>query len=341
MRPVLLLMLLAACSSSAPEAAKPAATPAAAPAATAPAAAATPAAAPSAPSRLITGAGVRVRAAADAASAEVVKLSLGTVVTELEQSAHKAKVGDKEDVWVRVRTADGKEGWVFGGFTQTVDPAKASEALLALARARSADPKAGFAELADLVGALERLAPTVQGQVSLEARYLRLVALQAAVSAFEREGSKAAGGKAFIDAHKEVFMDEISASYMVGGQAIEDVLKEARGTPLEEPIQWSAAIWPSGGECEGDPMCVSGRALGDYGEYAKKFPKGPHVKEALDGMKSSFDYIADEADFKEYGVEKKEMDARLAELEAILKAAAPGDAAWTALIGRIKKKNGG
>lgn len=340
MRPVLLLMLLAACSSSAPEAAKPAAAvpPAAAPAAAAPAA---PAAVPTAPSRLITGAGVRVRAAADAASAEVVKLSLGTVVTELEQSAHKAKVGDKEDVWVRVRTSDGKEGWVFGGFTQTVDPAKASDALLALARARSADPKAGFAELADLVGALERLVPTLQGQMSLEARYLRLVALQAAVSAFEREGSKAAGGKAFIDAHKEVFMDEISASYMVGGQAIDDVLKEARGTPLEEPILWSAAIWPTGGECEGDPMCVSGAAMLDYGEYAKKFPKGPHVKEALDGLKSSFEYIANEADFKEYGVEKKDMDARIAELEAVIKAAAPGDAAWTALIGKIKKKNGG
>jgi hypothetical protein len=342
---LLSLLTLIACSTpSVPEPkapAPPVGTPAA-PAAAPPAAAAPAApAAAAAPSRLITGAGVRVRAAADAASAEVTKLSLGTVVTELERSAHTATVGGKQDVWVRVKAPDGKEGWVFGGLTQVVEPAKAAEALLALARARVADKAASFAELADLVGALERLTPTVAGALNLEARWARLVALQAALSRVEMEVNKPPGFQAFVDAHKDVtFYDEIGARMIVSRQLIEDLVKESKGGPLEEPILWSAAEWPHGGECEGDPFCVSGSAMLDYGTYATAFPKGAHVKEALEGLRVAFVYVADDADFAEYSVDKAEMRARIAELEAVIKLAAPDDAAWKALITKLKKKTG-
>src|SRR5215469_12981834 len=81
---------------------------------------------PAKPRILITS-GVRARTDPAVTAAEVAKLQLGSIVNELQPSPNKDKIGGVEDYWYRVAFPDGKEGWVFGGFTLLFDTNKREE----------------------------------------------------------------------------------------------------------------------------------------------------------------------------------------------------------------------
>src|SRR5215211_3209740 len=68
-------------------------------------------------SRITVASGVRLRSSPATSADEVARLQIGAVVREMEQSAGKEKISNSEDYWYRVVTGDGKEGWLFGGFT--------------------------------------------------------------------------------------------------------------------------------------------------------------------------------------------------------------------------------
>ena len=61
--------------------------------------------------RITTASGVRVRARPDTGAGETAKLPLGVVLSELEHSQDKAKVGGSEDYWYLVSTPDGAKTW--------------------------------------------------------------------------------------------------------------------------------------------------------------------------------------------------------------------------------------
>src|ERR1051325_11553381 len=77
--------------------------------------------------RILTASGVRVRSASQVSAPEVSKLQIGTVVTELEQSATVDTIGSASDHWYRVGLADGREGWIFGGFTAPFEASRRAE----------------------------------------------------------------------------------------------------------------------------------------------------------------------------------------------------------------------
>src|SRR5690349_17097284 len=76
---------------------------------------------PAGKSRITVASGVRVRVMPNTTAEEVTRLGVGTVVQELEQSAGKERIGSAQDYWYRVGCADGRTGWLFGGFTAPFD----------------------------------------------------------------------------------------------------------------------------------------------------------------------------------------------------------------------------
>ncbi|HWP44705.1 MAG TPA: SH3 domain-containing protein, partial [Blastocatellia bacterium] len=72
-------------------------------------------------SLIIVTSGVRVRSGPAASAGEVTRLNLGAVVRQLERTSSRERVAGIEDYWYRVATPDGKEGWVFGGYTASYE----------------------------------------------------------------------------------------------------------------------------------------------------------------------------------------------------------------------------
>jgi hypothetical protein len=60
--------------------------------------------------RIVSASNVRPRSAPQTASEELTRVSLGTVITELEASPDR--------MWFRVQLPDGKTGWIFSSLTQ-------------------------------------------------------------------------------------------------------------------------------------------------------------------------------------------------------------------------------
>src|SRR5689334_7221014 len=60
--------------------------------------------------RIVYASNVRLRAEPQTTADELMRLALGTVLTQLETSA--------DGTWYRVQTPDGKSGWVFANLTQ-------------------------------------------------------------------------------------------------------------------------------------------------------------------------------------------------------------------------------
>src|ERR1051325_395456 len=101
-------------------------------------------------SRITTASNVRARALPNTSAEEVTKLSIGTIVDQLEQSPAKEKVGNSEDFWYKVALPNGKEGWVFGAFTLPFDAANRGEIYKRIASERLKIKDANFADSADL-----------------------------------------------------------------------------------------------------------------------------------------------------------------------------------------------
>jgi hypothetical protein len=259
-------------ASTAPPATAPAKAPVAAP--TAPAVAAT--------SRLITASGVRLRQTASTDGAEVARLSIGTVVTELARSPTKVKVGAQEDHWYEVRTSAGQQGWVFGAVTQPVDAAGRDAARVALAEQRLKVAEAPFPDRVDLynmlVSAVAEAGPAAKPELEL----LRLLSVRYALDAREVSGQQAPGVDAWAKGLEPlVFHDEISASWLVRADEVWKLHEQHKATPVADRIAWEAAQTPFGGECEGDATCTLGSLDMAEGRYLRASPKGAYVAQAL------------------------------------------------------------
>lgn len=59
----------------------------------------------------------RLRTLPQTTAEEIARLPLGTIVSVLDQSAAKERIGGIEDFWYRVKTVAGESGWLFGGLT--------------------------------------------------------------------------------------------------------------------------------------------------------------------------------------------------------------------------------
>lgn len=238
------------------------------------------AAPPVPPQRLVTGTGLRIRAAPEASAAVVEKVALGSVLPCLEESPPVA-IGERTASFCRM-----ERGWYFTALTEPLQSDRFAQ-VDRLIEARTRELPEGVAEerwpdVYQLHMMMLRRIDERSGVGKLKARLAELSFVATHASAFH--------------ADPRVVGDD-SQGPRVKNSAFEKMVKDAKGTAAHEDATWALYQHGWGGECEGDPPCVLGRAHGTACTFLASFPKGERARLAV-------------ADIIETLVSQAEFDAR-------------------------------
>ncbi len=235
---------------------------------------------------IVTGSNIRVRQTADVSALEVGKLTLGVIVTQKGKSASKTTIGGKSDFWYQISSPN-LSGWVFGGFLKPYTTSQKNLIYTELIRSRLSVEATNFLDEADLVVFTERAirevkAPQLLGELEMS----RLLAIQRAAKLMMMDtetGAYPEPYKTWVLRHegKSLFYDEISAQYLLSTKDFWALATKYKNAAIGERIAWEASLVPLGGECEGDLSCNLGSLDLTVGEYLRRYPKGAHVREAL------------------------------------------------------------
>ena len=240
-------------------------------------------------SRITTASGVRVRSAPQTTADEVAKLPIGVVFPESEHSDKKENINGVEDFWYRVKTDDGKEGWVFGGFTAPVNTAGLAPAYRKIANDRLKVENLSPNDLLELAEFIARITDTVTApEMKAELELDRLLAIKKMLASIMGEKASQAPFQQWIKEHdNQIAYSEPSGQWLVRSNLFWDLQKQNAKLPIAELIAWEAAENPLPGECEGFLECDLGEFNMTNGRYLELYPHGAHVNEALDHLEET------------------------------------------------------
>ncbi|MBI4854443.1 MAG: SH3 domain-containing protein [Acidobacteria bacterium] len=233
-------------------------------------------------SRIITASAVRVRSNPQTSSQEITKLSVGTIVKEIEKSDRKEKIGQQEDFWYQVVLSDGKQGWVFGAFTKSFETDKQEQIYINLLNDRLT-AKTSFNDQVDLVNFLERIAkevktPTISAELELGA----LLALRQSLHSIPFDKDDSGLYKSWLKKQDpKIVYNEPAGSWEVRSDMFWDLQKKYSFLPVGDKIAWEAARNVIPGECEGYFPCYIAAINLSLGEYLSLYPNGKYSQEAL------------------------------------------------------------
>lgn len=233
-------------------------------------------------SRIITASAVRVRSDPQTTAKEITKLAVGTVVKEIGKTEKKEKIGQDQDFWYQVLLSDGKQGWVFGGFTESFDESKKEQIYINLVNARLKE-KTSFNDQMDLVNFLEKTIKEVKTPATLaELELGQLLALRQSVDSIPVEKSDSGQYKSWLKKQDaKIYYDEIQGSWKIRYDVFWDLQEKYKALPVGDKIAWEAANNPLGGECEGFVSCYIGAINSTNARYLLLYPNGKNAEEAL------------------------------------------------------------
>jgi hypothetical protein len=242
----------------------------------------------SASARITAAANVTLRAQPVPTAPAVGQLPLGTEVTD-------AGPAGLDKTWVRVRLADGREGWLLANLTKPLDAAwrwTTFDRVIADRLGRKGD---GFPALAELVAFIERIAPEYtdpDGRARVELSRMRATA--AAIAAIPANGGRRDPYAPWLAARKaEAIYDEPGGRWMLSSTAIWDLHRRHAGTSSADDIAWFAVTNGLGGECEGHLPCYVEWRDRLQGEYLRRQPGGRHAEEAVGAIKDLADLLVE------------------------------------------------
>jgi outer membrane protein assembly factor BamB len=213
--------------------------------------------------------GARVRSAPAAHGPVVVSLPVGTVLTE------KGERGE----WLRVKGPDGA-GFVHGSLVSPWTEPQAAAIHQQIGSDRLGLQELTEPELLDLVAFLDRVSRV--GTRAEQAR-LRLLHLDAVARAAHLDGAPQA-----------LVVDDYAQGRRISQDAYWKLAEEFADTAVAENIAWGALRVGSGGECEGDPLCMLQRAhRHGEGRYLAAHPHGSHAELAHDQLGHELDAVAE------------------------------------------------
>ncbi|MBO0719382.1 MAG: SH3 domain-containing protein [Blastocatellia bacterium] len=235
----------------------------------------------------------RLRTSPQTSAEEVIRLPLGTIVLTLDQSAEKEKIGGMEDFWYRVRTEDGKSGWLFGGLTANFLPASREEIYLSIAVERLKTARQDFFEQVDLYKFLTRAiteikAPTIAAELELA----QLLALSNSLRAIPRPREPQQPYASWLQVHEaDIVYSEPAAMWLVKLEHFWELEKKYHSLPIGERIAWTAAHYELPGECEGDIPCLFAVMRMREGKYLELYPNGAHAAEIISQINELLRFI--------------------------------------------------
>jgi hypothetical protein len=236
--------------------------------------------------RITAAANVTLRVMPSPDAAVVTQLPLGTELVE-------AGPAGLEKTWVRVRIADGREGWLQANLTRPFDrnwPWPVFDRIIADRLNRKGD---GFPAAAELVAFIERVAPEYtdpDGRGRIE--FARLRATSSALSAVPFGAGRREPYASWLAARKDfVTYDEPGGRWMLTDAAVWDTHAQQSETTSADEIAWFAVGNGLAGECEGHLPCYLVWRNRLHGEYLRRHPLGKHAAEAVAAIKSTADFL--------------------------------------------------
>ena len=283
---------------------------------------------------VINGNGVRLRAEPNVSSAELDKLSLGTSVTPLQKTTKPSTVNGNTGYWYQIKTAKAT-GWVFGSFlTPATDNVNTT---LELLRGKLKAENLSFEDAVAAYKLADNTLPqaktrNAKGELELD----KLIALQRSYDSIPADKMQQAPYVDWYKQHSSIsFGDDPSGQYLVSTKPFWALADQYKNDAIGDTIAWQAAQQRLGGECEGFIGCSSVASQRTDGEYLKRYPKGQHVKAALDNVTANFKYMLQEWNKPEQDTR----DVNLKEWNAILSPQANNPNAKQAL-GYLKQMQG-
>ena len=242
---------------------------------------------PSTPAVRITAAtNVTLRALPSTNAAAVAQLPLGTELTD-------SGPADLDRTWVRVKLADGREGWLRTDLTKPIDRAWRWPTFDRIIEERLGRKGDGFAAQAELVAFVDRVAPEytdAEGHARIDLARLR--ALQAALGTIPFRGDQREPYASFLGARKAtVTYDDPAGRWLVASEAIWDLQSKHASTATADDLAWFAVTNGLAGECEGYLPCYLRWRNRLQGEYLRREPNGRHVDEAIGLVKETADAV--------------------------------------------------
>lgn len=241
---------------------------------------------PSAATRIVAAANVNLRAQPSASSQAVAQLALGTEVTETGPAG-------ANKTWVRIRLADGREGWVLASLTRPIDGHWRWITYDRIIEERLGRTGDGFAAIAELVAFIERVAPAytdADGRARIDLSRLR--AMAAALKALPVAAQNADPYRRWMDARKdELVYNEPAGEWMLRSPVIWALQARHARTALADDLAWFAVSNGLAGECEGWVPCYMASKNVLEGEYLRRLPRGRRAEEAVAVIRDMTDMV--------------------------------------------------
>jgi len=236
--------------------------------------------------RITAAANTTLRALPSTTAAAVAQLPLGTELSDVGPAG-------LDKTWLRVRVADGREGWIVANLTRPLDPHwrwPTFDRIIAERLGRKGD---GFPALIELVAFIERIAPEYSdpdGRARVELSRLRATAAAAEAIPF-KGGTRDPYASWLKTRTPDVTYDDPRGGWMLSDRPIWAAHARASSSPVSDEIAWFAVTNGLGGECEGYLPCYMKWRNRLQGEYLRLHPNGKHAEEAVGVVKETSDRL--------------------------------------------------
>ena len=229
--------------------------------------------------RLTSASNVRLRSEPVDSAGVVVTVPLGTALVGIE-------TGGADRTWLRVRTGDGKEGWVLTRLTRRFDAENRLDVIEQVVTERLARKGDSFAARAEIVDLIDRtLADASDAERAGRLSLLWIRAVGATATALPPKHRLVEPYASWVEARKtSVWWDEVGAHWMLSLDALKELHERHRTTSSADPIAWAMVENGLGGECEGYLPCYVERTNMLEGEYLRRHPNGKRVDDAVSGI---------------------------------------------------------
>jgi hypothetical protein len=226
---------------------------------------------------ITNGTNVRLRAAPQRAASIAFELPIGTELSVLERS------GAPSDPWLRVRTNDGRTGWVLGRLTTKIDAQRSDdtvESILLDQLKKEAD--SSFEARLQVFDFIEQRSGRVKDR-EREARFAlyRLRSMQHVFASIPSQGNDRDPYRDWIAKHDDAARyNSPAGAWMVDPEYVKRIHDRYRDTNAADEIAWLYVGNGLTGECEGDVPCYVRWTNALEGWYLRTHPTGKHTDDA-------------------------------------------------------------
>jgi hypothetical protein len=248
---------------------------------------------------IITSPNVKLRAASNARSAEVTNLSMGTLVTKLQQSTQKTKVGEVEDFWYKIDAGNRKSGWVFGGFLKPFDPTQRIETYLDIMTPFMRTAPTVYEDEIDKYNFLAKAVTEAEDRSQIaELTLANLVTVKRILTIIYKDPKGTNAYRSWISAHQnELTFHQATGKYYFNPEVLWRLQDEFHDVHFGDRIAYEAARTDLPGSCGGNVACEVDKINKREGRYLTLYPEGFYIEKVLDNIGAQIDTMLGNTSF--------------------------------------------